>query len=153
MVITTTPDIPGAEITEILGIVAGNTVRTRNVGRDFMASFRNMLGGEIKTYTDMLSQARDEAYNRMVNAALQKGADAVVQMRFVTSEVAPGTAEMVAYGTAVKLKQGHAGHAPPVAHAQASPDPDPEAIMSGDGGAPQQHHTPAPTPESQPTHQ
>ena len=125
MIITMTPDIPGVEY-EIIGIVSGNTVRSRNIGRDFFAGLKNIVGGEIKTYTDMLTHAREEAYNRMVNAAIQKGADAIVNLRFVTSEIAPGTAEMVSYGTAVKIKRsgGHTPHqqqVPP--HTPQHPEP------------------------------
>lgn len=96
--------IPGKQIKEILGIVKGNTVRARHVGRDIMAGFKNVVGGEIKSYTDMIIFARDEAYNRMMNAAVELGADAIINFRFSTSMVMQGASEMLAYGTAVKLK-------------------------------------------------
>jgi len=104
MIITTTDEIPGKKVVQILGIAKGNTVRARHVGRDVMAGFKNIVGGEIKSYTDMISFSREEAYNRMVNAATELGADAVINVRFMTSMVMQGAAEMLAYGTAVKLK-------------------------------------------------
>ncbi|MBU1103004.1 MAG: YbjQ family protein [Nanoarchaeota archaeon] len=104
MIITTTDAMPGKKVTEILGVVKGNTVRAKNIGRDIAAGLKNIVGGEIKSYTHLLTQAREEAYNRMVNAAIELGADAVVNMRFMTSMVMAGSAEILAYGTAVKLK-------------------------------------------------
>ena len=104
IIITTGNDIPGKEIIKILGIVKGNTVRTRNIGRDIGASIRSITGGEIKTYSEMTKDARDEAYNRMVNEALQMEADAIIGIRFTTSMVMSGASEMLAYGTAVKIK-------------------------------------------------
>ncbi len=104
IIVTTSNEIPGKKIVEVLGIVRGNTARARNIGRDIGAGFKNLIGGEIKTYTEMISHSRDEAYNRMVNEAIKKGADAVVGVRFMTSMIMQGVAEMLAYGTAVKLK-------------------------------------------------
>ncbi|MAG11034.1 hypothetical protein CMI44_01865 [Candidatus Pacearchaeota archaeon] len=104
MVVTTGEEIPDKEIAKVLGVVRGSTVRARNVGRDIGAGFKNLIGGEIKTYTDMTSNARDEAFNRMVNSAIDEGADAVIGVRFMTSMVMQGASEMLAYGTAVKLK-------------------------------------------------
>jgi uncharacterized protein YbjQ (UPF0145 family) len=104
MIVTTGKEIPGKKVVEILGLVKGNTVRARNIGRDIGAGFKNLVGGEIKTYTEMIANSRDEAYNRMVNAAIDLGADAVIGMRFMTSMIMQGAAEMLAYGTAVKLK-------------------------------------------------
>jgi uncharacterized protein YbjQ (UPF0145 family) len=104
ILVLTTDKIPGKEVKEILGLVKGNTVRARNIGRDIGAGFKSMVGGEVKTYTDMTTQAREEAFNRMVNAAIELGADAVVGMRFMTSMIMQGASEMLAYGTAVKLK-------------------------------------------------
>ena len=103
IILTTTEEIPGRKIKKILGVVRGSTVRARNVGRDIAASFKNMIGGEIKTYTEMTEHARDEAFNRMVNKAIELGADAVVGIRFMTSMVMQGASEMLAFGTAVKL--------------------------------------------------
>ena len=104
MIITTGNEIPGKKITTVLGLVKGSTVRARNIGRDIGAGFRSIIGGEVKTYTEMTNHSRDEAYNRMVNSAIEKGADAVIGVRFMTSMVMQGASEMLAYGTAVKLK-------------------------------------------------
>ncbi len=104
IIVTTTSEIPGKKVVEILGVVKGNTVRARNIGRDIGAGFKNLVGGEVKTYTDMTVHARDEAFNRMVNAAIDLGADAVIGMKFMTSMIMQGASEMLAYGTAVKLR-------------------------------------------------
>lgn len=104
IIVTTANEIPGKKVVKVLGIVRGNTARARNIGRDIAAGFKNIIGGEIKTYTDMISHSRDEAYNRMVNNAIEKGADAIIGTRFMTSMVMQGVSEMLAYGTAVKLK-------------------------------------------------
>jgi len=103
-IVTTGFDIPGKNIKEVLGVVKGSTVRSRNFARDIGAAFKNFIGGEIKTYTEMANNARDEAYNRMVNDAINLGADAIISMEFSTSMIMNGASEMVAYGTAVKLK-------------------------------------------------
>ncbi|MDP3988625.1 MAG: YbjQ family protein [bacterium] len=102
--VTTGNEIPERDIVEILGVVRGSTVRTRNFVRDIGASLRTIVGGEVKTYTKMTQQARDEAYNRMFNEAIELHADAVIGVRFATSMVMDGAAEMLAYGTAVKLR-------------------------------------------------
>jgi len=104
IIVTTTSEIPGKSIKEIIGVVKGNTVRSRNIGVDIGAGLKNIIGGEIKSYTEMVSKARDEAYNRIVNNAIELGADAIISMRFMTSTVMTGASEMLAYGTAVKLK-------------------------------------------------
>ena len=104
IIITNTDSIPDKKVVQILGIVKGNTVRTRNIGRDIGAGFKTLIGGEIKSYTEMISQARDESYNRMVNQAIDLRADAVINVRFMTSAVMQGASELLAYGTAVKLK-------------------------------------------------
>ncbi len=104
IIVLTTDKIPGKEIKEVLGVVKGNTVRARNIGRDIGAGFKSMVGGEVKTYTDMTTQAREEAFNRMINAAIEMNADAVIGFRFMTSMIMQGASEMLAYGTAVKLK-------------------------------------------------
>jgi len=103
IIITTGSEIPGKKIIKILGVVKGNTVRARNVGRDIGAGFKSIVGGEVKTYTDMTENARDEAYNRMINQALDLQADAIINIRFTTSMVMKGASEMFAYGTAVKI--------------------------------------------------
>jgi uncharacterized protein YbjQ (UPF0145 family) len=103
MIITTTPEIPGKKVVKILGVVKGNTVRARNIGRDIGAGLKNIVGGEIKTYSEMTTSAREESFNRMVNQAKDLGADGIIGMRFMTSMIMQGASEMLAYGTAVKL--------------------------------------------------
>ncbi|MBE0430573.1 MAG: YbjQ family protein [Dehalococcoidia bacterium] len=103
MIVVTTDSIEGKRITETLGLVRGSTIRARHMGRDIMAGLRNIVGGEVKDYTVMLAQAREEAIQRMIEQAEKMGADAIVGTRFVTSMVMSGAAEMVAYGTAVKV--------------------------------------------------
>lgn len=95
--------MPNKRVTKILGVVKGNTVRARNIGRDIGALIKNIIGGEVKIYTEMTMTARDEAYNRMVNEAIALEADAVIGLRFATSTVMTGASEMMAYGTAVKI--------------------------------------------------
>ena len=104
MIITTTSTVPGNEITEILGIALGSTVRARNIGRDIFAGLKNIVGGEIEEYTKLQAQSREQAMQRMVKDAERLGADAVINVRFGTSMVMQGAAEMLAYGTAVKFK-------------------------------------------------
>jgi uncharacterized protein YbjQ (UPF0145 family) len=104
IIITTAMEVPGKKVFEILGVVKGNTVRARNIGLDIGASLKSLIGGEVKTYTDMTTQAREEAFNRMINQAVEFGADAIIGMRFMTSMIMKGASEMLAYGTAVKLK-------------------------------------------------
>jgi len=103
MIVTTGEQVPGKKIIKVLGIVKGNTVRARNLGRDIGAGFKNLVGGEVKTYTQMTENSRDEAYNRMVNEALDLKADAIIGVRFTTSMVMAGASEMLAFGTAVKI--------------------------------------------------
>ena len=103
MIVVTTEQIEGKRITETLGLVRGSTIRARNVGHDIMAGLRNIVGGEVKDYTVMLAQAREEAMQRMIEQAEKMGANAIIGTRLVTSMVMSGAAEMVAYGTAVKL--------------------------------------------------
>ena len=103
MIVVTTEQIEGKRTTETLGLVRGSTIRARHVGRDVMAGLRNIVGGEVKDYTVMLAQAREEALQRMIEQAENMGANAIICTRFVTSMVMSGAAEMVAYGTAVKV--------------------------------------------------
>ena len=103
MIITTGNDVPGKKITQVIGLVKGSTVRARNIGRDIGAGIKSIIGGEVKTYTEMTMNARDEAYNRMVNDAINKKADAIIGVRFTTSMIMQGASEMLAYGTAVKF--------------------------------------------------
>ena len=104
MIVVTTEHIEGKRITETLGLVRGSTIRARHIGRDIMAGLRNVVGGEVKDYTVMLAQAREEALQRMLDQAEKMGANAIIGTRFVTSMVMSGAAEMVAYGTAVKVE-------------------------------------------------
>ena len=104
MLIVSTDEVPGHQITSVLGLVKGNTVRTRNIGMDMLAGLRNLIGGEVNEYTKMLAEAREQAIDRMVEEAEVLGADAVVGLRFQTSMVQSGAAEMLAYGTAVRLE-------------------------------------------------
>lgn len=103
MIISTTENIPNKQITEVLGISRGSTVRARNFGRDFMAGIKNLVGGEIDEYTKLQAQSREEAIERMVKDAERLGADAIVNVRFATSVIMQGASEILAYGTAVKL--------------------------------------------------
>ena len=103
MIVTTTDAIPGATIVETLGLVRGSTVRARHIGRDIMAGFRNIVGGEVDEYTKLLAEAREESLQRMIENAEGMGGNAIVGTRFITAGVAQGSAEIVAYGTAVKL--------------------------------------------------
>lgn len=104
MIYTNTPDVPGREIEEILGVITGNVVQSKHVGRDIGAALKTLVGGEIKSYTEMLTEARHTAINRLVVEAQKLDADAVVNLRFATSSIMSGSAEILAYGTAVKLK-------------------------------------------------
>lgn len=97
--------IAGHDITEHLGLVRGNTIRARHIGRDILAAFRNIVGGEIHDYTKLLAESREQALDRLVDEARSLGADAVIDVRFSTSMLAHGAAELLAYGTAVKLSQ------------------------------------------------
>jgi uncharacterized protein YbjQ (UPF0145 family) len=103
MIIVTTSDIAGSRITDVLGLVRGSSIRSRHVGSDIMAMLRNLAGGEVREYTKMLAEAREQAIDRMIEEAQVLGADAIVCMRFQTAEVMSGAAEMLCYGTAVRL--------------------------------------------------
>lgn len=104
LIIVNTESVAGREIAKQLGLVRGNTIRARHIGSDIMAVLRNIIGGEVKEYTQMISEAREEALKRMITEAESLNADAVVNVRFTTSQVMGGAAEILAYGTAVKLK-------------------------------------------------
>ena len=103
MIVTNTETVAVYEITELLGLVQGNTVRAKNVGRDIMAGLKNLAGGELKGYTELLTESRQEALTRMIAQAEQLGANAIVNVRFTTSSVTSGASELYAYGTAVKV--------------------------------------------------
>ena len=102
--ISNTESIPGKQIVEFYGVVSGNTVRAKHLGKDILAGFKNLVGGELKAYTDLLQESRQEAQDRMVEQSRAMGANAVVNVRFATSSVAQGAAELFAYGTAVKVQ-------------------------------------------------
>jgi uncharacterized protein YbjQ (UPF0145 family) len=103
MILTTTEQVPNKQIAEILGIARGSTVRARHAGRDILAGFKNLVGGEISDYTKLMADAREEAIQRMREDGQKLGADAIVNIRFTTSTISQGAAEIMAYGTAVKL--------------------------------------------------
>lgn len=103
MIVTNLEHVPGRTILEHYGIVQGSTIRAKHVGRDFMASLKNVFGGELKGYTELLVESREEALTRMIKQAEECGANAVVNVRFSTSSVTQGAAEILAYGTAVKV--------------------------------------------------
>ncbi|MBC8414772.1 MAG: YbjQ family protein [Nitrospira sp.] len=104
MFLTNIETIPGKTITECHGVVSGSTVRAKHAGRDIMASLKNIFGGELKGYTELLGESRDEAIDRMKSQADQMGANAIVNVRFSTSSVAAGAAEIYVYGTAVTVE-------------------------------------------------
>jgi len=104
MIITSTEKIPDKEIIQILGIARGSTVRARNFGSDFMAGLKNLVGGEVSQYTKLQASSREQAMKRMVDDATHLGADAIVNVRFTTSMIMQGMSEILAYGTAVKLR-------------------------------------------------
>jgi uncharacterized protein YbjQ (UPF0145 family) len=104
MIVTTTPSIEGKRIVRTLGLVRGNSVRARHIGRDILAMLRNIVGGEVQEYTKLLAESREQALDRMVEEARELGANGVVAVRFVTSMVAQGMAELLAYGTAVVVE-------------------------------------------------
>lgn len=104
MIITNIEQIPGKTVTEHLGLVQGSTVRTKHIGRDIAASLKNIVGGELKGYTELLVEARADALGRMQEQAEALGADAILNVRFTTSSITQGASELLAYGTAVKLR-------------------------------------------------
>ena len=105
MLITTQDEFADYEIVETLDLVKGNTIRARHIGKDIMAGLRTIVGGEITEYTKMLAESREQALDRMISEAKSKGANGIVCLRFTTSTVMQGSAELLAYGTAVKLKK------------------------------------------------
>lgn len=104
MLLTNTEEIPGKKIVGFYGVVSGSTVRAKHVGKDMMAGIKNIFGGELKGYTELLQETRDEAIERMKSQAEQMGANAIVNVRFSTSSVAAGAAEIYVYGTAVTVE-------------------------------------------------
>jgi uncharacterized protein YbjQ (UPF0145 family) len=105
MIVVTTPDVPGMRVTATLGLVRGNTIRARHLGKDLLAVFRNIAGGEIREYTKMMAEAREQAIDRMIEEAEVLDADAIISLRFQTSMIQSGAAEMLCYGTAVRLEE------------------------------------------------
>ena len=104
MILSNTETVPGKQITRFFGVVSGSTVRAKHIGKDIMAGFKNIVGGELKAYTELIAEARQDAIGRMVREAESLGANAVVNIRFSTSSVAQGAAELFAYGTAVVVE-------------------------------------------------
>ena len=104
MIYSNIDSVPGREVKEVLGLVRGNTVQAKHAGKDFVAGIRSIVGGEIREYTEMLAEAREIALKRMEEKAVKLGADAVINVRFMTSAIMGGAAELLAYGTAVKLR-------------------------------------------------
>lgn len=103
MILTNVETVPGTRIVEHFGLVSGSTIRAKHVGRDIMASLKNLVGGELKGYTKLLKESREQSVERMVSQARQLGANAIINIRFSTSSVAQGAAELYAYGTAVRV--------------------------------------------------
>ena len=104
MIITNIETVPGKTIVEHFGLVSGSTIRAKHIGRDIMASLKNLVGGELKGYTQLLQESRNQAIDRMIEHACQMGANAIVNVRFSTSSIAQGAAELYAYGTAVRVQ-------------------------------------------------
>ena len=104
MIVVTTDSVPGSEITEAFGLVRGNAVRAKHIGRDFMAGLKNIVGGELGAYSELMQETREQATQRMISEAEALGADAVVSVRYTTAAVANAAAEILSYGTAVKLR-------------------------------------------------
>ena len=104
MILTNVDYVPGKQIVQHYGLVAGSTIRAKHIGRDIMASIKNIFGGELKGYTELLQESRKEATERMIQQAKMKGANAIINIRYSTSSVAQGAAELFAYGTGVKVE-------------------------------------------------
>jgi uncharacterized protein YbjQ (UPF0145 family) len=104
MIVVTTDSVPGRRVVEVMGLVRGNTIRARHVGRDIYAAFRNLAGGEVREYTKMLAESREQAIDRMLEEAERLGGDAVLGVRFTTSMIMSGAAEIMCYGTAVRTE-------------------------------------------------
>lgn len=103
MILTNIENVPGKQILEHYGLVSGSTIRAKHVGKDILAGFKNVFGGELTAYTELLRESRNEATERMIEQAQELGANAVINVRYATSAVAPGAAELFAYGTAVRV--------------------------------------------------
>lgn|SRR3989338_602257 len=105
MIVTTTQEVPNKKITQVLGIARGSTIRAKHIGKDILAGLKQFVGGELTGYTEMMNEAREEALQRMIAHGMTLKADAIVNVKFMSAEVMQGAAEMMAYGTAVKLKK------------------------------------------------
>jgi uncharacterized protein YbjQ (UPF0145 family) len=105
LIVVTTDEIPGRQVDEVLGMVMANSVRAKHLGKDIMASFRNIAGGEITEYTKLMAESREVALQRMCERAEAMGANAIVATRFITAGIAAGASEILVYGTAVKISQ------------------------------------------------
>jgi len=103
MILSTTENLPGEKVTKILGIARGSTVRARNIGRDLFAGLKNIIGGELSEYTKLQAESREQALQRMIQDGERLGADAIINIRITTSVITQGAAEILAYGTAVKI--------------------------------------------------
>ena len=104
MILTNIDSVPGKNIIEHFGVVMGSTVRAKHIGKDIMASLKNIVGGELKGYTELLDDSRKQAIERMINQAEQLGANAIINVRFATSSIAQGAAELYVYGTAIRVQ-------------------------------------------------
>jgi uncharacterized protein YbjQ (UPF0145 family) len=105
ILVVSAPALPGYRITEVLGLVRGNTVRARHIGRDILALYRNIVGGEVPEYRKLMAESREQALDQMVDEARELGADAVISVRMTTSMIAQGMAELLTYGTAVRVEK------------------------------------------------
>lgn len=105
MLLSNIETVPNHKITRHIGLVQGNTIRAKHIGRDIAAGFKNLVGGELKGYTELMSEARDESVNRMINEAKKMGANAIINVRFSTTSITQGAAELFVYGTAVFVEQ------------------------------------------------
>ena len=105
ILVVSAPDLPGYRITEVLGLVRGNTVRARHIGRDILAAFRNIGGGEVHEYRKLMAESREQALDQMIEEARELNADAVISMRMTTSMIGQGMAELLTYGTAVRVEK------------------------------------------------
>ena len=104
MIVVTTDNIPGKKIVKVFGLVRGNTIRSRHVGRDIMAVFKNLVGGEITDYTKMMAESREQSLDRMIEDAESLGANAIVGIKFATTSMMQGASELMVYGTAVQIE-------------------------------------------------
>ncbi len=105
ILVVTAPNLPGYRITEVLGLVRGNTVRARHIGRDILALFRNIVGGEVHEYRKLMAESREQALDQMIDEARELGADAVISLYMTTSMISQGMAELLAFGTAVRIEK------------------------------------------------